>query len=110
MDSCISSHLTNHREFMLDYLPVKNVKFLSAACERVSVKLMVIENLRVKQAINVVVNSCILNDAGYVPKCCSNLVALAKSQRADMDIMFRGGGMKIKSSYNGPKTQTRFVF
>ena len=43
----------------------------------------------------------LLKDVGYAPKCCTNLVALEKAQRAGVGIMFKAGTTKMKATIGG---------
>lgn len=101
MDSCASRHLTNQREKMFDYRPLKDVEFVNAANEGSAVKVVGIGNLKVKQVINGAENVMVLKDVGYAPKCRTNLVSLAKAQRAGVEFTFKGGGTKMEGTYKG---------
>ena len=80
LDSCASRHLTNQKDCLVNYRVLSDIESVNAASEGRFVQVIRIGNLRVRKKIDGIEKVMVLRDAGYAPKCRTNLVPLAKAQ------------------------------
>ncbi len=87
--TCASCYITNYSNYMLNYRSLGDAEFINTACEGVSVKIIGVGYVRVKQTINGADSVMLLKDVGYGPKCRTKLKAISKAQRAGVGFEFQ---------------------
>lgn len=97
LDSCALRHISNQREFMVNYRSLDKAESVNAAAEGARVRIVRIDPVRVKQDVDGKDYFFALHDVGYAPKYRTNLVELACAQRAVVTMAFEPGSTRTKA-------------